>query len=379
MRGKVCLIAGPGLARDSFYLHLRQMGHQVWAFADLPSAISLIRKERVQAVVLDLDLADLTKESAIKDILAQGEDILVLALVDYPQSEEGLKALKAGAWAYLTRPVDLEELEILLERGRKTQELKRRFQFLEEARLGLKAKEKLVYKSRDMASLVQSIRRIGKGSQGPLMLSGETGTGKEFLARWMHDKTRAASHPFLSINCASLSRKRLLNELFGSGEPENGHYPKPLGKLELAGEGTVLLKSVESLNPYCQRKLARYLMGIEGLPMPRIVSTTTLALESLVGSARLLPELLYRINTFALVVPPLRERRPDIVPLAEHFLSSLARAKGRPVSKISASARRKLENYSWPGNVAELKQVIERAFLLDRDGIITTQELTPAL
>src|SRR3972149_5057894 len=154
MKGKVCLVAGPGLARDSFYLHLRQMGHQVWAFADLPSAISLIRKERVQAVVLDLDLADLTKESAIKDILTQGEDILVLALVDYPQSEEGLKALKAGAWAYLTRPVDLEELEILLERGRKAQELKRRFQFLEEARLGLKAKEKLIYKSRDMASLV---------------------------------------------------------------------------------------------------------------------------------------------------------------------------------------------------------------------------------
>lgn len=377
MRGKVCLVARPGLARDSFFLRLSQIGHQVWAAADLPSAISLIKKEGIQAVVLELDLSEVSKNSAIKDILAQGEDILILTLVDYPRSEEGLKALKEGAWAYLTKPVDLEELEILLERGREAQALKRNFQLLEEARL--KPQERLIYKSRTMASLVQSIRRIGKRSEGPLILSGESGTGKEFLARWMHNKTKGASHPFVSINCASLSQKQLLTELFGSQESENGHYPKLPGKLELADEGTVLLKSVEDLNPHCQRKLARYLMGKEGLPMPRIISTTTLALESLVRSARLLPELWYRINTFALAVPPLRHRKEDIVPLAQHFLSNLARAKGRSVSKVSNSAQRKLKSYPWPANVAELKQVIERAFLIAQDGMITTEKLNLTL
>lgn len=191
MRGKECLVARPGLARDSFYLHLSQIDHQGWATADLPSAISLIKKESIQAVVLELDLPEVSKNSAIKDILAQGEDILILTLVDYPQSEEGLKALKAGAWAYLTKPVDLEELEILLERGWEAQVLKRNFQLLEETRL--KPQERLIYKSKTMASLVQSIRRIGKRSEGPLILSGESGTGKEFLARWMHNKTKGAS------------------------------------------------------------------------------------------------------------------------------------------------------------------------------------------
>ena len=217
-----------------------------------------------------------------------------------------------------------------------------------------------------------------------LLITGESGTGKDQLARWIHERGPRHDAPFLKIDCASLPAELVESELFGHERGAfTGAVARKLGRLELAEGGTIVLDEVAALAPGMQAKLLRVLEertferlgGMETLRMEaRLMALTNADLARLVAAGRFREDLLFRLNVLTIVVPPLRERRADILPLAQHFLARLAPVHGRPDATLDPSAERLLESYAWPGNVRELKNAIEHALVFAKEPVLRAQD-----
>ena len=366
---KICLLAKPGVVRDSCYLYLSELGHRVGALADLASAAQWIREEGGQVLIIDLDPFDLEGPFPVKEFLLLDPDLIMVALVDYQAPGGGVQAMKAGAYCWLTKPLDMEELDIVISRGLETRRLQREHRLL--ARDSSSRWGKLVRHTKAMNSLARLLTKIVKKSQASIIFAGEPGTGKEFLGRWAHSRSNFSTGPLVSIPCGHLKLESFLTQ---PGLPDR----QKLG--EFAHPGAFLFKSVERLAPALQNQLCGFLALRErqGKP-PRIMATTSADLEELVSRRRFSRELLHRINTFTVKVPPLRGRRGDILLLAQLFLRSFSTQADRRLKRIAPDAQLLLEKYPWPGNISELKRVVERAALLAKANTITAAELDSSL
>jgi len=362
---------------------LEAQGLEVEEADSLAAAERAVREARPDAVVLDHVLPDGTALDLLPRLKEAEPSLPVVVLTGHATIDLAVRAVKEGADQFLAKPVELPALLVMLQRLLESQREKRR-QVAGRARQAREEIDPFTGGSPAIRGLAEQARRLA-GSSSPILIEGETGSGKGVLARWLHRSGPRADEPFVDMNCAGLSREFLETELFGheKGAFTGAVASKP-GLLEVAHRGVVFLDEIGDLDPQVQPKLLKVLEEKRfrrlGEVRDRQVDVQLIAashqdLPRLVEQGRFRGDLYFRISTIPLRVPPLRERGEDIVVLARALLEGFASDLGRRGLRLSAGAERVLCGYAWPGNVRELRNVLERAVLLSSHDVLEPEDL----
>jgi two-component system response regulator PilR (NtrC family) len=335
----------------------------------------------MDAVVTDLKLPDGNGMEILKQVKTGAPDTVVVVITAFGSTQTAVEALKLGAHDYLVKPFDVEELKIVLRNALERQELR-------EENLLLKAEfrtqhtlDRIIGVAPAMTALITAVRAVAPNNS-TVLISGESGVGKELVAKALHAISPRRDASFVSVNCGALPDTLLESELFGHVKGAfTDAFQSKRGLFEAAHRGTIFLDEVSEMSQPMQVKLLRALQerrirrvgGTEEIEIDvRIIAATNRLLEDMVKARRFREDLYYRLNVIPLRVPPLRERRQDIPILADHFLRRFLREMGKSIAAISEGAMKLLIEYDWPGNVRELENVIERAVVLE-----TTTEVQP--
>ena len=367
---------------------LADRGHAVATAATAAEALALVGKASFRLILLDLRLPDMHGLDLLPRLREQDPDALVVTMTAYPEVRTAVAALQAGAYDWLSKPFDLDDLAELVRRALETRRLRHEVAW-RRAQAPAPRPADVVGASEAFAGLLDMTRRVAAAGRVPVLIRGESGSGKELVARSIHDLSNRASGPWVTLNCAALPEGLLESELFGH---ERGAFTDARqtkrGLIELADGGVLFLDEIGDLSPALQPKLLRVLEtgafrrvgGQKELTSDvRFVAATHRDLAQMVRDGRFREDLYYRLNVAAIDVPPLRARRADILPLARHFLSRVAAAMDVDRLTLGAETHPLLERYAWPGNVRELRNVMERAAILADDGMIGTRQLPPEI
>lgn len=364
---------------------LTREGHRVTKAESGEKALQLLESSLFDLILLDFRMPGMNGLDLLRQIKLINPEIEVVIMTAYGTIETAVEAMKAGARDYLTKPIDFEELCILIERVAEHRTLVRENRML---RRELKAKgvsaDAIRYHSRKMAELVNLAGRVAP-SQATVLIRGETGTGKELFARLLHHLSPRAERPFVVVNCAAIPETLLESEFFGHEKGAfTGAVQRRIGRFEQADGGTLFLDEIGELTPAVQVKLLRFLQerefervgGERTLKADvRIISATHQDLEAGVKAGSFREDLFYRINVVTMVIPPLRERREDIPLLIDHFVVRFARENHKKIDGISREARDLLIRYEYPGNVRELENIMERAVVICRGSVVLRDDL----
>ncbi len=373
--------------RESLSAWLRKDGHRVDAASSGPEALERLKESEVDLVLSDIKMPGMDGLELLQRIKAAYPDILVIMITAYATIESAVQAMKLGAADYLLKPFDPEHLMLLIEKMVQTRELmdenialKERLAEVEEG-----AFEDLIGVSPAMREVFAMIEDVAP-TDTPVLITGETGSGKELVARAIHARSGRAFAPFVVINCGAQAESLLESELFGH---ERGAFTGAVkarrGRLEMANHGTLFLDEVGEIPMKMQVDLLRVLEekkfhrlgGSQEVESDfRLICATHRDLAARIRENRFRQDFYYRINVITLNVPPLRERPEDIQLLAEHFLQRFALETGKKIHGLSDEGLRMLMTYDWPGNVRELKNVMERAVVISRGETIGARELT---
>lgn len=347
-------------------------------------ALIQFKKEKPQVVLLDIRMPDLDGLEVLRQIKESGQTSSVIMMSAYGAMETVLEAIKRGAYDYLTKPVDLEKVKVLVRRALEAQKLGK-----EVTSLRSKVKEKyqlenIVGKHPKMFEVYKMIGRVMDNKATVLILGG-TGTGKEVVARAIHFNGPLKDEPFIVVDCASLSSDLLESELFGHEKGAfTGAVAQKMGKFELANKGTLFLDEIGNLTLATQVKLLRFVQekriervgGTKSIELDvRIITATNLDLEKAVKEGSFREDLYYRLNVITIPLPPLRERRDDIPLLVEHFLQKYRSESKGKAKHVLPETMDLLMRYDWPGNVRELENVIERATVIGKSEAILIEDL----
>jgi two-component system response regulator PilR (NtrC family) len=361
--------------RELLTLFLRKEGHEVEVAHNGLQALERLQRERFDVVLSDVRMPrmsglDLLSELRERDIRTQ-----VIVMTAFSTTEVALEAMRRGAYDYLVKPFQLEEVRVILdkclEKGALVDEnAKLRRELAQSARPTVE----LTYRSAAMAEVAAMIRRVAP-TPSSVLISGESGTGKEVIARMLHAQSPRAGRPFVALNCGAIPEQLMESELFGHTRGAfTGAGRDKKGLFEASQGGTILLDEIGELSPPLQVKLLRVLQERVVTPVGatrevaidvRVVAATHVDLREAVRLGRFRADLYYRLNVIELRVPPLRQRREDILPLAEHFLRRMNHRMGRSLDGFDEEAARTLQALSYPGNVRELENIIERAVALE--------------
>jgi DNA-binding NtrC family response regulator len=358
---------------------LRARGHEVDRSETVAEARARVGEGRFDVALLDLQLPDGSGLDVLREISAESLPVEALVLTGNAEVPSALEAMRLGAYDYVAKPPRLEELNVLVQKAAEKARLRRENVAL---RVRLRRHEPMHgFVTGDPATkqMLATLERAAASSL-PVLVEGETGTGKELLARALHENSPRSAFPFVPINCAALPENLIESELFGYERGAfTGALERKLGLFEVASRGTLFLDEIGELSLALQSRLLRVLETQEffrvGGTRPvrvdvRVVSATNRDLRGEVEASRFRRDLFYRLHGVALRVPPLRERRDDVMLLARHFLD---RAGGRRM--LDAAAMRTLASYDWPGNVRELEMVIGRAVVLSAGPTIRPEDL----
>jgi DNA-binding NtrC family response regulator len=387
---KVLLVDDDAQMRSVLALYLRRFGFAILEAANLADAKQLQLKESPDLTIVDYHLPDGTAFDLLSATRERDSHEAVIVLTGLGTIDMAVRAIKAGAEHFLTKPVDLESLEILVRRTLDQQRDRRQRAFT--AAVGTSALDPFLGTSR-AARRLQEMAEAALGADVPVLILGETGTGKGVLARWIHENGTRKAEAFVDLNCAGLSRELAESELFGHqrGAFTGAVTSKP-GLIEVAHKGTLFLDEVGDLDSAVQPKLLKALE--EGqfrrvgelssrAANVRLIAATHRNLGVMVREDRFREDLLFRINTLTLEISPLRERSQDIRIIADTVLAELCRRRGRRAPSLADEASELLQQYRWPGNVRELRNVLERALLfckndvLDRNALRFDRSLEP--
>ena len=349
-------------------------------------AVEAVRERGVDAVVLDLKLGDEDGLRVLRELRELEPSLPVVMLTGHGTVEQAVRAIQLGAYDFMLKPPDLGHLGVVLDRALEHARLRQEVSRLRENAAG---RTEIVGASDGLKMAMSRLERAAKASASTVLIHGETGSGKELMARFLHEKSARAGGPFVELNCSAIPEQLLESELYGH---ERGAFTDAKrfkkGLFELADRGTLFLDEIGEMAPQLQAKLLRVLetrtfrrVGGSGdiTVDVRVVAATHRDLTKLVAEGRFREDLYFRLNVVPVVVPPLRERPTDIPTLAEHFTARFCRELGRPTAKLHASALERMRAYRWPGNVRELRNVIERVVLLEADDEIRAEHLPPEM
>jgi two-component system nitrogen regulation response regulator GlnG len=361
---------------------LRQAGYEVTSVKDGAAAVRAVEAQPFDLVFLDIRMPGMDGLSALARMRELRADACVVVMTAHGTMETAIQAMQRGAYDYLTKPFDLDEVLLLAERaleaGRLTQEVARLRTGLQEVR----EFSALIGRHPRMQEVYKTIGRIA-GTDVTVLLRGESGTGKELVARAVHHYSRRAGRPFVAVSCAAIPGTLLESEMFGH---ERGAFTdakeRRLGKFELAHGGTLYLDEIGDMPLELQTKLLRALQertierlgGHESIRVDvRVLAATNRDLEAAMREGKFREDLFYRLNVVALSLPPLRERRRDIPLLVEHFLAKYATELGE--RGVAPDALDRLVGHAWPGNVRELENVVQRAMVMATSGVVLPEHL----
>jgi len=364
---------------------LCKAGHRATEAESGEKALQLLEKGCFDLMLMDFRMPGMNGLETLQKVKIMDPEIDVVIMTAYGTVETAVAAMKAGAGDYITKPMDLDELAILIGRVAEHRTLVRENEIL---RQELKAKgvtsETIQYKSQKMAELIQLAARIAP-SQATVMIQGETGTGKELFARLIHHLSPRGAKPFVAVNCAAIPETLIESEFFGHEKGAfTGAFQRRLGRFEQADGGTLFLDEIGELSSAVQVKLLRFLQEREFQRVGgektitsdvRIISATHQYLEARVKEGVFREDLFYRIHVVALKIPPLKERREDIPVLITHFIRRFGEANRKKIDGVSREAQDLLIKYDYPGNVRELENIIERAIVIARGSVISTEDL----
>ena len=364
---------------------LKTEGHFVGEAPNGEKAIQSVREGHYDLVLLDYKMPKMDGMEVLRSVKQINPEIDVVIITAFGKIETAVDAMKAGALDYITKPVEFEELLILVERVSERRTLIRENEILRE-HLGQKgiSTDKIVFCNAKMGALINMAGRVA-GSKATILLQGESGTGKELFARLIHNLSPRSEKQIIAVNCGALNENLLESELFGHEKGAfTGATARRIGRFEEAEGGTLFLDEVGELSPQVQVKLLRFLQEREFQRLGgnqilhadvRVISATNRDLEEAVKAGTFREDLYYRLNVVAMSLPPLRERKDDIQPLIDHFLARYAKENAKEIRDVSFEARDMLLKYDYPGNVRELENIIERAVVIVRGNVISIEDL----
>jgi len=361
-------------------MRLSAMGFDVTTCMTGEEALAVAKREVFDLALTDLRLPDLDGLSVLEELRLIHPDLPVLLLTAHGSIPNAVEAMQKGAFGYLTKPFDDKELKTTLEKALAQQRMSREIQRLKLLVKELYGLENVAARSPKMQALLEQVARVAE-SDATICISGETGTGKEVIARVIHCNSKRARGPFIAINCGAIPESLFESELFGhvKGAFTSAQSAKR-GLFQMAEGGTLFLDEIGEMPLNLQVKLLRAIQEREvmavGAERPtkvnvRIITSTNKDLSAAVRAGAFREDLYYRIQVFPITVPPLRERRDDIPLLAQHFLQQSARRMHKEIRGFLPAAMQKLMLYSWPGNVRELENVIEKVVVLTNQDMIT--------
>jgi DNA-binding NtrC family response regulator len=355
-------------------------GHSVTTTHDGRAALDALKAESFDVALLDIVMPEMDGLEVLRQLRTEASPPEVIIITGNGTIETAISAIRLGAYDYLSKPYRMAEIDVLVRRAWEKKQLTKENALLHDRLARKDGLPEIITQHAAMRAVLTLVERVAK-SDSPVLVSGDSGTGKELVARALH-RLSGRSGPLVDINCAAIAESMLESELFGH---EQGAFPgadsQKLGLFELAAGGTLFMDGISELEPRMQGKLLRALEtgsffrvgGTQKVEVNvRIVTATNRDLARAVNDGTFRGDLLYRINTISINLPPLRERAVDIPLLTEYFLKHFG---GAAPPRISPEAIEALQQYSWPGNVRELRNVIERAVLLANDGTITARDL----
>jgi len=371
----------PSLAR-TLELYFAGKGNHVLTAGNARDGLALWEAERPDMILLDVQLPDLEGPQVLKEAKARNYAGDVIMITAFQDTEATLEAIRHGAVDYLYKPLDLDALDLLIEKVLRRKEEREELARLSHVITEVQKPNQIVGRSPAILEVVKAIARVAQ-SPTPVLIQGETGTGKELIAQTIHEQS-APREPFVAINCAAMVPTLLESELFGHEKGAfTGAVTRKMGKIQLAGAGTLFLDEIGEMPLDLQAKLLRVLEtreyqrvgGLESLPLKaRIVAATNRDLERMVRENRFREDLYFRLKVFVIHIPPLRERPEDIVPLCEYFLTRLNAELNKKVTRIPRRYLELFQAYPWPGNVRELYNILRRAVIHSPDEVLLLDE-----
>lgn len=370
--------------RELLAIVLKREGHEVLLAADGRSAIKILEQESVELLISDVRMPDLSGVEVLAAAQRTNPDIIGIMITAYASTDTAIEALRLGAYDYLSKPFNVDELKLKVRKALERKNLQQENTLLKRALQQTHQFSNIIGRSASMQAVFQLIQTIAP-TTSTVLVTGESGTGKELVARAIHFNSTRKDRPFVALNCGALPETLLESELFGHVRGAfTGADSNKKGLIEVAEKGTIFLDEIGDMSPMMQVKLLRVLQerkfrrlgGTEEINADiRIIAATNRDLTELVAEGRFRDDLFYRINVIPVRLPPLRERTEDIPLLSEHFLAKYAAQMGRPLSGMSPEAMGRLQAYTWPGNIRELENAIERAVALESGPVVEAGSL----
>jgi two-component system response regulator AtoC len=389
MPSRVLVVDDERLIRWSLEQTLEKAGYEVETAESGEAAIAAVRQEPPDLVLLDLKLPDIDGIQVLARVKELHADVKVVIMTAYADVATAVEAMRLGAYDYLSKPIDFDNLAVTLRNALEARELRRKVELLRETHLHPFRFDRIVGTSQALRDVLGLARKVSASGATSVLIQGESGTGKDVLAKAIHYEGVRADEPFMEITCTAMPETLMESELFGH---ERGAFTdakvQKKGLFELAHGGTIFLDEIGDMTPALQAKLLRVLEerrfrrvgGTRDITVDiRVVAATHRDLRAAVEQGGFRKDLYYRLQVVTITIPPLRERREDITLLTRHFLEHFSQEFKKPVPRLSAHTERLLTQYDWPGNVRELRNVVERAMILAESGELTPAELPPEI
>ncbi|QSV47265.1 sigma-54-dependent transcriptional regulator [Geobacter benzoatilyticus] len=382
---RILVVDDEHLIRWSLEQNLKKQGYEVVSAGNGEDALRIVREEQPDLVLLDIQLPGISGLEVLEKIKEHDEEILVIMVTAHGALETAVHAMRLGAYDYINKPFNLDEMAIVIRKALETSDLRREVQRLRCEQAKKFGTPDIIGSSRHMKNVLDMMEKVAKSDASTVLVQGESGTGKELVAKWIHYRSSRAERPFVAINCAAVPATLLESELFGH---EKGAFTDAKvmkkGLFELAEGGTVFLDEIGDMELGMQAKLLRFLEertfrrigGTKSFSVDvRIISATNRDLLKAIEEKTFRNDLYYRLQVIPIFLPPLRERREDILTLTNHFIEVFNVEFNKHVTGISKMAEKLLLDYHWPGNIRELKNVIERAIILGSEETLLLEHL----
>ncbi len=374
--------------REFLDIMLKKEGYKVSLASNGEEVAKLVENDLFDLVLLDIRMPKLDGISALKKIKANAPETIVIMITAYASADTAIKAMKEGAYDYITKPFKVEEIKLIIKNALEKKNLQKENILLKQAVRDRFHFGNIIGQSPKMVALYDLLEKVSP-TKTNILITGESGTGKELVAKAIHYNSPRKDKPFVTLNCGAIPESLIESELFGhmKGAFTDAIATKK-GLFEVADEGTIFLDEISELPLLMQVKLLRVLQdkefkrvgGTEDIRVDvRIIAATNKELEEAVKEKRFREDLFYRLNVIQIKLPPLRDRRDDIQTLANHFLKKYSQELSKNISKIAPEALQILMNYGYPGNVRELQNIIERAVALESSPDLTAHNLSSYL
>ena len=386
--GTLLLVDDEQKIRRTLGQALRSEGHDVLEAASVGEAQRTLAERNVDVLIVDNMMPDATGLDLIRELAAttaEAERPQILMMTAHATIESAIEAMKLGALDYLQKPFEVEELVVVVRRALELQRLSSHQRYLLNERDEDFNHYGIVGRSRGMEEVIRKAELVAE-TKSTILITGETGTGKELVARAIHARSAQRNMPLIKVNCAAIPETLLESELFGHVRGAfTGATTNKKGKFALADGGTILLDEIGTMSPVLQSKLLRVLQEREFEPLGsersqqvdvRVIAATNRDLRQMVVDGLFQEDLFYRLNVIPIEIPPLRSRREDVPVLAEYFVRKHQQRTGKRIERIEEGVLDKLADYEWPGNVRELENTIERAVVLSTTGVINSASIS---